>query len=270
MDEDTAAVYTLYFFYIFGFPLITYYVVYTFLYLSAYYDDLWDKAVQEIWEEDETPRRTARDFTACLDTARAEGTLNENYVCARTHDEELAHERTWKTRVLMKMTERYGNIIMYYDFFRGGFAYYCDLHSVNYDVLTQLAREYVVHFRCVGYWEADVSSFIMIEDKKEHTDERTQYRRANISTLQQRLTAPPPPEIVLTELNAAPAAPKNKFIRVGRISDYSILQKPKTTLEKRAVGDEKKISYVEWRRKHAEHLVETPRGQIDINVMPRG
>lgn len=261
----------IYIFYLCVFPIITYYMVYGFLWMTIYYDE-WDKAVQEVWDEDEgvCARRQPRDFAARLEAACGDGTLNENYVCARTHAEELAHERVWKSRILMKMTDRYGNIIMYYDFFRGGFAYYCDLHSVSYDVLTELAREYVVHFRCVGYWEADVSRFILIEDKKEHNDERAQYRRAAVSTLQQRLAAAPQStEIVLTDLAAAPAAPKNKFIRVGRISDFSILQKPKTTLEKRAVGDEKKISYAEWRRRkdESDFLVETPRGQIDTTFM---
>ena len=56
-------------------------------------------------------------------------------------------ERLWKTRILCESTPR-GQIIMYYDMYRQGFAYYADQNSIPYSVLNSMAMKYVITFFC--------------------------------------------------------------------------------------------------------------------------
>ena len=56
-------------------------------------------------------------------------------------------ERLWKTRILCESTPR-GQIIMYYDMYRQGFAYYADQNSIPYSVLNAMAMKYVITFFC--------------------------------------------------------------------------------------------------------------------------
>ena len=70
--------------------------------------------------------------------------------------ETLAHpenslENIWKKRILIENTPR-GNIFMYYDIFKQGFAYYSDQTGVPYRILNAVAMKYVVTFRCVDFF----------------------------------------------------------------------------------------------------------------------
>jgi hypothetical protein len=56
-------------------------------------------------------------------------------------------ERLWKTRILYDSTPR-GPILMYYDMYRQGFAYYAEQNSIPYSVLNAMAMKYVTTFFC--------------------------------------------------------------------------------------------------------------------------
>jgi len=56
-------------------------------------------------------------------------------------------ERLWKTRLLYETTPR-GPVIMYYDIFKQGFAYYSDQSGIPYSILNAVAMKYVVTFFC--------------------------------------------------------------------------------------------------------------------------
>jgi hypothetical protein len=56
-------------------------------------------------------------------------------------------ETLWKTRLMYEPTPR-GSLIMFYDVFRQGFAYYCDTNCVPYSVLNAAAMKYVGVFYC--------------------------------------------------------------------------------------------------------------------------
>lgn len=60
-------------------------------------------------------------------------------------DNEL--EKKWRRNILYANTPR-GNVAMYYDAYKKGFAYYCDTQSVSANVLNALAMKYVMVFRC--------------------------------------------------------------------------------------------------------------------------
>jgi hypothetical protein len=60
-------------------------------------------------------------------------------------------EKEWKTRILYENTPR-GNIIMYYDVYKEGFAYYCDQTGISYRILNIVAMKYTTTFRCQDFF----------------------------------------------------------------------------------------------------------------------
>ena len=91
-------------------------------------------------------------------------------------DENNDIEKLWKTRILLENTPR-GNVIMHYDPFKLGFAYYCDQH-LPYDILNLVAMKYVTVYQCQDFFmdehirPDDKPSKILnllSEDKKETT-----------------------------------------------------------------------------------------------------
>lgn len=60
-------------------------------------------------------------------------------------------EKTWKTKILFENTPR-GNVIIYYDAFKQGFAYYCDQTSLPYHILNAVAMKYVIIYRCRDFF----------------------------------------------------------------------------------------------------------------------
>jgi hypothetical protein len=63
-------------------------------------------------------------------------------------------ETTWKKRILFETTPR-GNIIMYYDAYKLGFAYYSDSYNLPYRLLNALAMKYVITFFCRDFFMDD-------------------------------------------------------------------------------------------------------------------
>ena len=60
-------------------------------------------------------------------------------------------EKQWKTRILIDSTPR-GNIIMFYDVYKQGFAYYSDQNSIPYTILNAVAMKYVLFFGCRDFY----------------------------------------------------------------------------------------------------------------------
>jgi hypothetical protein len=59
-------------------------------------------------------------------------------------------ETEWRTRILLEYTPR-GSVIMYYDAFKEGFAYYSDQY-MTYDVLCAVASKYVLIYKCRDFF----------------------------------------------------------------------------------------------------------------------
>jgi hypothetical protein len=66
-------------------------------------------------------------------------------------DENNELEKKWKTKILFENSPR-GNIIMYYDAFKQGFAYYSDQTSIPYNLLNAVAMKYVRIYRCRDFF----------------------------------------------------------------------------------------------------------------------
>ena len=64
-------------------------------------------------------------------------------------DNEL--EKMWRRRMLFETTPR-GNIYMYYDIFKLGFAYYSDVNSLPYSMLNAVAMKYCKIFKCNDFF----------------------------------------------------------------------------------------------------------------------
>jgi len=60
-------------------------------------------------------------------------------------------EKEWKSRIMIDTTPR-GNIIMFYDVYKQGFAYYSDQNSLPYSVLNGAAMKYVIMFGCRDFY----------------------------------------------------------------------------------------------------------------------
>lgn len=87
-------------------------------------------------------------------------------------------EKTWKTRMLFENTPR-GNIVMYYDPYKMGFAYYSDNTGIPYNMLNAVAMKYVRMFRCHDFFfdnqdikeESPLIKIHSEEDKKDMSEE---------------------------------------------------------------------------------------------------
>lgn len=74
-------------------------------------------------------------------------------------DESNFLEKQWKSRILFENTPR-GNIIMYYDTFKEGFAYYSD-QNMTYNILNAVAMKYVLTFLCRDFF---IDDFVTPQD----------------------------------------------------------------------------------------------------------
>jgi hypothetical protein len=69
--------------------------------------------------------------------------------CMREENNPL--ESRWKKNLLYESTPR-GNIFMYYDVYKSGFAYYADQNCIPYQILNAMAMKYVVVYFCRDFF----------------------------------------------------------------------------------------------------------------------
>lgn len=60
-------------------------------------------------------------------------------------------EPKWRAKMLFENTPR-GNIMMFYDAYKQGFAYYSDQNSIPYALLNAVSMKYVIVFRCRDFF----------------------------------------------------------------------------------------------------------------------
>jgi len=185
---------------------------------------------------------------------------NKNEFSNMLSDENNNIEQVWKKRVLYESTPR-GNIIMYYDVYKQGFAYYSDQSFVSYNLLCAVAMKYVIYFRCLDFFidelmlqlesnPSRLSPLVEIFDEKQEkgktviikTETKTDdgfnpfaklknYKVADTIKPQTKTSKPvgEPPKLVM----------KNRFVSKGKIRDFVILNKP----EKKQVKPVVKTGY---------------------------
>jgi hypothetical protein len=154
-------------------------------------------------------------------------------------------EKEWKTRLLFETTPR-GNIIMFYDPYKLGFAYYCDQY-LPYDIINAVAMKYVVVFQCQEFFmdehivpEDKPSPLLKLleEDKPEKSLETT--KEANNEKLDKEMLKSGPfakfknynnVSSKISENKKSSDKPekqkeRNRFINLGKICNFKLLQPP--------------------------------------------
>lgn len=168
-------------------------------------------------------------------------------------DAENRLEKSWKSRILFENTPR-GNIVMYYDPFKFGFAYYSDSNGIPYNILNSVAMKYVSLYKCYDFFldnevTEDISPLYKIHfeeepkkglpedgDKKPKTGlEDAPF--AKLKNYNKVSSKTKPKESVESEKNS-PSEQKpvteyirNKFICLGKMVNFQILQKEKKTFK---------------------------------------
>ena len=159
-------------------------------------------------------------------------------------------EQSWKSRILYVSTP-YGNVWMYYDAFKEGFAYYCDRMGLNYRLLNAIAMKYVMTYRCVDFFidETVVSNNLspFLARLKETDNHDLMKKKKNIkyllgdvssgvfnSPFLKNRPAPCAPTDVSQkitkngsyELDKPVELYRNKFLYMGKICNANVLQTP--------------------------------------------
>jgi hypothetical protein len=166
-------------------------------------------------------------------------------------------EKKWKSNLLLETTPR-GNIIMYYDAYKMGFAYFSDQKGISYDILNACAMKYVEIFRCCDLFvdEAIIQS---------NNDDNTNTVSDIITTILEHYTPLKLTHSLSANLKNKNEMVRNKFVYVGKISSGNclLLQTYKPQNEKKSLplfqsvllenmkkngnDDSKRISYKDFK-----------------------
>jgi len=155
-------------------------------------------------------------------------------------------EKKWKTKILFETSPR-GNIIMYYDAFKQGFAYYCDQTSIPYNLLNAVAMKYVRIYRCRDFFvdnletpDENPSPLLDIQEKKEEKkeeklNEKKETKKSpfatfkNYNTVSNKLKDEKKEgKKEETEKKEDKIYIRNKFICLGKMCNFYILQSDPT------------------------------------------
>lgn len=171
-------------------------------------------------------------------------------------------ERLWKTRILYEFTER-GNVLFYYNPYKLSFEYYSDVQIIPYKILQYVAKKYVAMNRCRDFYidmvERPQNKMIDILRKEEEAMKSKKMKVNDITKLVDKdlankenvfeslkehriaATAPSGPkgpkssssgpskklsQVPGTEPKEKPLEFANKYVRLGKISEFNITQKP--------------------------------------------
>ena len=156
-------------------------------------------------------------------------------------DEKNIYEDKWKKQILYESTPR-GNVIMFYDVYKQGFAYYSD-QTMNYQILNVVAMKYCRYFGCRDFFIDEkvlgsfTSPFIQFQkalEKEEETKKREkvgeimpELKNAKLAKFKNySLSNPNAPKKGDSEKKEPePIWVTNKFICLGKIANFSFLQK---------------------------------------------
>lgn len=151
-------------------------------------------------------------------------------------------EKKWKSRILIQYTPR-GNIIMFYDAYKGGFSYYSDHSVVPLRILNAMAMKYVMNYYCLDFFVDEMSfkentspliELMNVEDNEENEKSKKNFNRLAVNTkidtdklpfLKPKTNTP-----TITETAKTHEKRINKFIHLGKFNNYSIIQKKKKNM----------------------------------------
>lgn len=191
-------------------------------------------------------------------------------------------EATWKRRVLIINTPR-GNLIMYYDPYKMGFAYYSDVF-IPYSILNAVSMKYCMTYRCLDFfmdefvipntYKNELIGLHKEEDKKTNTNSQKANENLKDAPFAKLKSYNRPNNMGISKngqvvqpvgQNTKPRVSDNKlymnaFIYLGKTTNYSILQKPPKNNSINGApknNTSKKISWNEFKSKsynHSKHM----------------
>jgi hypothetical protein len=152
-------------------------------------------------------------------------------------------EKKWKIRFLYESTP-IGNIIMFYDVYKKGFAYYSDIH-ITYPLLNSIAMKFVRIYCCRDLFIDDTitpvenpSPFIQLEHLEEKKEKEEKEEKMDKKPDNKMIKNGPfikikkkvEPDTAGKEKKESTKIENhlynvNKFIYMGKISNFSFLQK---------------------------------------------
>jgi hypothetical protein len=165
-------------------------------------------------------------------------------------------EKKWKTRILIEPT-LFGNVIMHYDVYKGGFVYYCDqLSSLQYPLLNAIAMKYVFRFCCFDFYMdeqfAPVSPLVNVFFPKDSSKTKT------TSELFVKSKPKPKPKPNMD----TPSLRQNKFIKGGLCYSFPFLSEQyKQSKSKSTSSSPSLMTYADFKNFSA---------KIDTNILGLG
>ena len=135
--------------------------------------------------------------------------------CMREENNPL--ESRWKKNLLYESTPR-GSIIMYYDVFKSGFAYYADQNSIPYSILNAMAMKYVIVYFCRDFFmdESITKEPSKLSDKEPIEPVKKAPSNQHMAKLKNYKT---------TTTAKLATIVRNKFISLGKPYNLQIIQK---------------------------------------------
>ena len=128
-------------------------------------------------------------------------------------------EQKWKKCILYESTPR-GNIFMYYDVYKSGFAYYADQNCVPYAILNAMAMRYVVVFFCRDFFmdESIITELSKLRDVSDTKPKPKSDNNTQMAKLKKYKTSD-------DTTTTTPVSIRNKFISMGKPYNLEIIQK---------------------------------------------
>jgi hypothetical protein len=188
-----------------------YTVFYIRKYLESFKKAKQTKSLLQIYNENITSR-----FSASFEKSIYNSNIDDIFYDKKKFSELVKiqndYEDKWRRNILYKYVPREDNklihIIMYYDVYKGGFAYYCDENYVSYTVLNNVAMQYVLCFQCRDFF---IDELICLENNciSPLIEKQKQPNKNNKNS-----------RVCMDYIHS-----KNKFIYLGKIRNFSFLNK---------------------------------------------
>ena len=154
-------------------------------------------------------------------------------------------EKQWKSRILIENTPR-GNVMMYFNPYLLSYHYYSDEQIIPYKILEQVATKYVVMYRCKDFFidvEKRPGNKILEVLQKEEDSLKSKKMKVNditkcvnihseskdvFAALKDYKSEATDPNGLKEPTKKKVEEPKfsNKFVRIGKMCEFNITQKP--------------------------------------------
>ena len=165
-----------------------------------------------------------------------------------------APEKIWKSRILLENSPR-GNVLMYYNPYTFSFVYHSDEQIIPYIILEQIAKKYVVMYRCKDFFidsvkrpankilevlqkeedalkskkmkVNDITKCVNIQsDSKDVFAALKDYRTPAQNAGPTQASNPPNSKQSKRVVKEEEVKFSNRFVRIGKMCEFNILQKP--------------------------------------------